>query len=161
MTTSIRIQLSIGLAVLVIGTLVYVLDRPAEQTLLTSAIDLPSLKVGIFGPIGRVLPTFAHVFAFILFTVVVLGNTRLASILACAGWLVVELAFELGQHPQVATWLSAVLSPDPDSPTIIVYTANYFVSGTFDPWDLVAICLGALTAYVVIKKTQQQEFCHE
>jgi hypothetical protein len=38
---------------------------------------------------------------------------------------------------------------------------EYFLYGTFDPWDLVAISMGALTAYFIIEKTKRQESCYE
>jgi hypothetical protein len=98
------------------------------------------------------LPAFAHVFAFILFTVAVLGNTRPALIVACAGWFVVDMAFELGQHPTIAGWLSAHLSSGLENLRIINHTVDYFLYGTFDPWDLVAISIGTLTTYLIIEK---------
>ena len=134
MTTTVRMQLSIGLAVLLLGTLVYVLDRPAGQTLITAAIGLPSFTLTAFGPTGDVLPAFAHVFAFILFTVALLGNTRPVLFVACAGWFVIDAAFELGQHPQIASWLSAHLSSGPENLMLVNHTADYFVYGTFDLW---------------------------
>lgn len=154
MTTTIRVQVSIGITVLLLGTLVYVLDRPAEQTLLANALNLPSFTLSAFGVIGDVLPAFAHVFAFILFTVAVLGNSRSVLIVTCVGWFLVDVAFELGQHPSIASWLSAHLSSGPENLMLVNHTADYFVYGTFDPWDLVTISVGALTAYLVIEKTK-------
>ena len=161
MTSTTRVQLSIGLAVLLLGTLVYALDRPPEQTLITAAIGLPSFTPGVFGPLGRVLPAFAHVFAFILLTTALIGNTRTVCLGACLGWWIVDSAFELGQHPAVADWLSAHLSPGPENLTIVNYTVDYFLYGTFDPWDLLAITIGVLAAYLVIEQTKRQEHQYE
>ncbi len=44
---------------------------------------------------------------------------------------------------------------------LVNHTADYFVYGTFDPWDLVAISVGTLAAYLVIEKTMRQEFRYE
>ena len=161
MTSTTRVQLSIGLAVLLLGALVYVLDRPPEQTLITAAIGLPAFTPGVFGPVGPILPAFAHVLAFILLTTALIGSTRAVCLSACLGWWVVDAAFELGQHPAVADWLSTHLSPGPENLAIVNHTVDYFVYGTFDPWDLVAITVGVLAAYLVIEKTKRQEFCYE
>ena len=161
MTIATRVQVLIGITVLLLGTLVYVLDRPAEQTLLANALNLPSFTLGVFGAIGDVLPAFAHVFAFILFTVALLGNSRSDLIVTCVGWFLVDVAFELGQHPSIASWLSAHLSSGPENLILVNHTADYFVYGTFDPGDLIAISMGALTAYLVIEKTKRQESCYE
>lgn len=161
MVSTTRVQLSIGLAVLLLGTLVYALDRPPAETLITAATGLPSFTPGIFGPLGPVLPAFAHVFAFILLTTALIGNTRTVCLSACIGWWVVDSAFELGQHPSIASWLSTYLSPGPESLAIVNYTVDYFVYGTFDPWDLLAITVGGLAAYLVIEKCRRQEFQHE
>ncbi len=39
---------------------------------------------------------------------------------------------------------------------ILDKTDSYFLQGTFDPWDLMAIAMGALAAYVAIQKTERQ-----
>lgn len=161
MTSITRVQLSIGLAILLLGTLVYALDRPPEQALITAAIGLPAFTSGVFGPLGPVLPAFAHVFAFILLTTALIGNTRAVCLSACLGWWLIDTAFELGQHPYVADWLSTHLSRGPENLTIVNYTVDYFVHGTFDPWDLLAITLGVVAAYLVIEKTKQQEQQYE
>ncbi len=35
-----------------------------------------------------------------------------------------------------------------------LFTQGYFLHGTFDLWDLLAIALGGLTAYVAIHETR-------
>ena len=53
------------------------------------------------------------------------------------------------------------LSSGPENLRIINHTVDYFLYGTFDPWDLVAISMGALTAYLIIEKTKRQQPCYE
>ncbi len=53
------------------------------------------------------------------------------------------------------------LSSGPENLRIINHTVDYFLYGTFDPWDLVAISMGALTAYLIIEKTKRREPCYE
>ena len=66
------IRIIVGVAVLLIGTLVYLVDRPAEQTYFVSTSDSDISLHGtlpvLFGKLGGILPAFSHVFAFILIT---------------------------------------------------------------------------------------------
>ncbi len=65
-----KAQIVIGLAVLLLGTAVYFLDRPWEQTIFVPGdLSLFPLTPSVFGVIGHSLPTFAHVFAFSLLTI--------------------------------------------------------------------------------------------
>ena len=88
----------IGLAVLLLGTLVYLVDRVPEETLVPDSIGLFSPVPSLFGVVGHNLPTFTHVFAFILLTVALLNRSKRISITVCVGWLLVDSAFEVGQH---------------------------------------------------------------
>ncbi len=36
-----------------------------------------------------------------------------------------------------------------------LFTQGYFLHGTFDPWDLLAIALGGLAVYVAIQITRR------
>ena len=160
LTKTNRVHLAIGLATLMLGALVYLLDRPAEQSFIPSTISLFQVTPAVFGVIGGSLPAFAHVFAFSLLTAAVLGGAKKARITACLGWCAVDAAFEVGQHPQVANWLSGQLEGF-EHLLVLAQTTRYFHYGTFDPWDLLAIVLGALVAYRVVEQTQSRGISHE
>ncbi len=153
MSKTTKAQIAIGLAALLLGTLVYVVDRPGDQIFVPSAISLFPLTPTVFGIVGHSLPTFAHVFAFILLTAALLAGGKKTAIAVCLSWFLVEVAFELGQHPALALSLSTVIPSWFESLPILNKTDSYFLYGTLDPLDLLAIALGALAAYVVIQRT--------
>ena len=126
----------IGLAVLLLGTLVYLVDRVPEQTLAPDSIGLFSPVPSLFGVVGHNLPTFTHVFAFILLTAALLNRSKRTSITVCVGWFVVDSAFEVGQHAYFAQWLSTFVPSWFQYIPILEKTKGYFVYGTFDPVDL-------------------------
>jgi glucose/arabinose dehydrogenase len=155
-----RAQLVLGLAVLLLGTLVYLVDRPPEQAFVPSAFSLCQVFPCVFGRIGQSLPTFAHVFAFSLLTAVLLGGGKRPAIAICLGWMAIEAAFELGQHPALAPALVKLIPSWFDQIPVLQKTDSYFLRGTFDRGDILSIVLGALAAYAVIQKPRRREVRH-
>ena len=150
-------QVTLALTTLCLGTLVYVIDRPPGVTALPESITLFQPTVRFFGAVGRSLPAFAHVFAFSLLTVALIGGGRGKAIGACAGWFLVDTAFELGQYPTIASKLASLTPTWFQAIPILNRTDHYFRYGTFDPVDLLFIALGALAAYVVVQRMQFKE----
>lgn len=150
----------IAVGALVAGSLVYVLDRPAATVyLLPNALSLALSQLPWFGALGGHLPEFIHVYAFILLTVAVSPwPARVGPI--CAFWWVVDSLFELGQHPLLAPHLAAALPAWFQQIPILDNTANYFLYGTFDPGDLVAIVLGTIVAYLTNGVIRRNEVGH-
>ena len=145
-------QILIGLAGLLVGTLVYVIDRPLDHVYFLHSMgiqtSLHSIFPNVFGALGNNLPDFLHVFSFILLTAGMVSCGKRGGIVICAGWFLVECAFELGQ--KFNSWVLKII---PDSFAGIPYlenTKNFFLSGTFDSLDLLAICIGTATAYCVL-----------
>ncbi len=154
-----KAQIVIGLAVLLLGTMVYVVDRPWEQTIFVPGdLSLFPLTPSVFGVTGHSLPTFAHVFAFSLLTIALVGGAKRAAITVCLGWCLVEAAFELGQHLALA--LATAMPPWFAGLPMLNKSASYFLHGTFDPLDILAIALGALAAYFVIQRTTRGRVSH-
>jgi hypothetical protein len=154
-------QVSLALLALGLGTLVYMLDRPPGTTALPESITLFQPTVKFFGALGQSLPAFAHVFAFSLLTVAFIGGGRRSAIAACSGWLLVDAAFELGQHPTIAPKLAHLTPTWFEVIPILNRTDGFFRYGTFDPLDLLFIALGALAAYIVAQRTQVRRAGHE
>lgn len=150
----------LGLAALVLGALVYVLDRPA-QSFLSQGLSLAALTPNVFGVVGHTLPTLVHVFGFCLLTAALLAGGKKTALAVCLGWFLVEAAFELGQHPALAPALPALIPSWFGDLPILNTTGSYFIYGTFDPLDLLAIAFGALAAYVVIQRTSRWRISHE
>lgn len=149
------LQVLIGLGGLLLGTLVYLVDRPPDQTyfLYSSSINisLHDTLPNLFGIIGNSLPEFMHVFSFILITAGLIFCNKRGYLIICLSWFLVDSAFELGQ--KFNTWSSRII---PDWFTGIPFlenTENYFLQGTFDLIDLAAIAFGTVVAYFVLSTT--------
>ncbi len=152
-----RAQAAVALLVLVVGTLVYVLDRPAEQLPLVGIINLSEVLPALFGPVGHSLPTFTHVFAFSLLTAAWFGGGQRVGLTACLVWFGVDSAFEVGQHPQIAERLVQFMPGWFGQLPVLHQTDSFFSSGTFDPGDLISIALGAAVAYLLIRRTAPKD----
>lgn len=153
-----RLQILIGTAVLIFGSLVYFVDRPPEQTyfIYNSAIDLSLYKTlpTFFGAIGNSLPTFVHVFSFILLTAGFMSCRKAGYMAICLGWFSVDLFFELGQ--KFSAWSVKMIPGWFDTIPFLENTKSYFIHGTFDLIDVAAIVLGATTAYFILITTMER-----
>jgi hypothetical protein len=143
----------LGLAALALGMVVYLVDRNPAHSLLAPGIAAHA-GAPVFGALGGWLPSWAHAFAFSLFTAAALPVGRVPHYGACVAWGAINVAFELGQHPQVSPRLAQALSTGFWPPPVARPLAQYFLRGTFDVGDLVAACLGALAAAAVLHLAQ-------
>lgn len=148
-------QILIGLSVMLLGTLVYVVDRPPVQTYFVYKsfvnISLHNTLPNLFGFIGNSLPSFVHVFSFILITAGLLHCQKRGYLIICACWFLTNIIFELGQKFKA---LSSAMVPDWFSRILFLENSkNYFLSGTFDFNDLTAIVFGTIIAYFVLSIT--------
>lgn len=149
----------LGTIGLLLGSLVYLVDRDPEQIyfIYNSSIDLSlyhSLP-NIFGPLGNNLPTFLHVFSFILLTAGLASCSKRGYLIICLCWVFVDVLFELGQ--KFKAWSVLII---PDWFSIIPYlenSRNYFLYGSFDLNDIGSIILGAVLAYIVLITTSKEE----
>lgn len=141
------------------GLMVYVLDRPADATILGKCIHAwlggPWIKTGRLGVFGGIIPEFVHPFGFALLSIALFPRSgRTTRLGICGFWLTVELFFECGQgigRPVVDHLIH--LAPQYAVPTPV---ANYFVYGIYDPLDILAICLGITAAYGVAERTAKK-----
>ena len=145
---------------LALGTLVYVIDRPPGETALPDSINLYGTLPALFGAIGHSLPAFTHIFAFSLLTAACLGKGRYVAVGACATWLLVDTAFELGQHSSLAPYVAVAVPEWFQQIPILGRATGYFLNGTFDPWDLAAIFAGTLVAYATLTWITQRSPDH-
>ena len=152
-------QILIGLSVLLLGTLVYIVDRPPDQTYFVYKnsinISLHDTLPNLFGFIGYSLPSFIHVFSFILITAGLLSCKKRGCIIICAFWFLTDVIFELWQKFNL--WISEVIPDWFGGILFLENTKNYFIRGTFDYFDLAAITIGTILAYFVLLHTIQME----
>jgi len=155
-----RIQILTGATVLFIGILVYLVDRPPDQTYFVDKspvnISLYHTLPALFNIIGNSLPSFAHVFSFILITAGLIASKKRHLIIICLFWFLIDSVFELGQ--KFSTMFIKFIPDWFFSIPFFENTGNYFVRGTFSFGDMAAITIGTVAAYfVLIKTTKRRE----
>jgi len=158
-----KVQIFIGIIALLVGVLVYLIDRPPDTayflTRWAEGISLHDRIPNIFGPYGKNIPAFAHVFSFILMSAGILGCRRRGYFYICLFWLFVDGAFELGQRYDsisvmlIPAWFEGI--------PFLENTANFFRLGTFDYLDLASFFLGTVVAYIVLLATMERRDFHE
>ena len=144
-------QLAAALIALCVGTAVYLFDRQADHVYLMAPwMALGDHSRSIFGVLGNYLPTFTHVYVFILLTAALVASSLRSALVICLFWLVIDIAFELGQLTAVARQISAFIPAWFGAIPVLENTSRYFLSGTFDVLDVISIAAGALAAYLTI-----------
>jgi hypothetical protein len=148
-------QILIGFIALLIGSLVYLIDRSPGQTYFIFkapfSISLYHSIPNLFGIIGDSLPAFLHVFSFILLTGSLIFCSKRGYLIICLFWFLVDAAFELGQKFNGVT--SHIIPDWFEGIPFLENTKAYFLHGTFDVVDLAALAVGSLAAYIVISAT--------
>lgn len=140
----------IGLLLLLLGSLVYLLDRnPDSVYFIPSWLSQWSPYQSFYGKFGNFIPTFVHPFALILLTAAFVELKKHNIIGICLTWLLIDSLFELAQMTVVAQWLIGIVPSFTNVP-ILENTRNYFLYGTFDVLDLVSIVLGTMAAYYTL-----------
>jgi hypothetical protein len=148
-------QAALAFAALAIGLAVYATDRGGNVAFIPShAADLLSVR-HVFGAFNGALPTFVHVFAFALLTVLVVGTRSRQVGLACLAWTLIDALFEVAQlnaiGPRIiGPWLAGIGLPAP--------ARSFFERGTFSTFDIVAASLGGAAAYLIVKVIWKEEF---
>jgi hypothetical protein len=129
-----------ALIALFVGALVYALDRdPSQVWLMPAAWSLPQWRGWLPRAITDSLPSLVHVFAFSVLTALVLAkNRRQAAWVVCA-WLLLDVAFEVAQIKAVHAFI--VSHP----------WLKHWPVGDFDLFDLLALLLGAVAAWVTVQ----------
>jgi len=147
--------LSLGL-----GVLVYALDRSGTAYFLPSWLGRDAGPAA-FGQLGRHLPTFVHPFAFVLITVAVLRPPPRLLPAVCVTWFAIESGFELGQLGPYGERIATAVPEWFEGTPLLGATSSYFSRGTFDPLDVLAIGLGVVGAYYVVRHSTREEITHE
>lgn len=148
--------IALGGLALVSGLLVYLTDRDASRTLLIPAISLLA-GANVFGLIGLWWPSFAHPFAFSLFSAAVAGPRVTPPYGACIAWGAFGLAMEFAQHPALSPGLVEALHGLGDGGRISGAIASYLSRGTFDVADVAATVAGSACAALVLRSMFPRE----
>jgi hypothetical protein len=155
-----KTQILIGIIGLLIGSLVYLIDRPSNHTYFVSSspinISLSNVIPSLFGSIGNSLPEFIHVFSFILITAGLIFCRKRGYLIICVSWFLIDCAFELGQ--KLDMWSSSLVPGWFDGIPFLENTKNFFLQRTFDFFDMAAIALGSIAAYFVLLGTMERRY---
>lgn len=145
----------IAAAALGSGIVVYALDREVPAYFLPAAWHLARSGGSWLGAVGGVLPAFVHAYTFVVLTVAVVPSPKRA-LSICGFWLTVDSLFELGQHPAIAPYTAAAIPPSFHHLPVLEAARSYFLRGTFDPWDLIAIAAGITGAYLTVTRVRHR-----
>ncbi len=132
---------------LLLGIAVYVLDRESASVYFLTPFGSLDPGTSTFGSLGGQLPEFVHVYAFSLLTAIIFNLSRRIVLLSCGFWWLIDTMFEVGQHPIISPHIVSFIPSWFSRVPFLENTTSYFLYGTYDPWDLLAILLGGLTAY--------------
>jgi hypothetical protein len=145
------LQATFAISGLVIGLFIYLLDRRADTVyFIPDWLSLTSNITPFFGYIGNYLPTFIHVYVFILLTAAVMAPPATRISLICVSWLTIDSLFEIAQMPVIAQWIAEHVPVWFQGVPFLTNTAAYFMAGTFDVLDLFSIAAGTLCAYSTV-----------
>ena len=151
----------VATGLLLMGGIVYLVSRSGSTVYFLAGIFPEAVNYSIStGTIFNSIPSFFHIYAFILLTAVVLNPSRTGLVFICLGWMGIELFFEIGQHlflaPYLTGWVPGWFA---DFPYLEVAN-TYFITGTFDPMDVLFILFGTAAAVLTLHKVQRWEVHH-
>ncbi|MGW8368137.1 MAG: hypothetical protein ACWGPN_05590 [Gammaproteobacteria bacterium] len=150
------VQVLFAAAAMTAGALVYVWDRAPSTVYLLPDAQLFESAAQHFGPVGYLLPSFAHVYVFAILTGLCLRDTRRNAILACTAWLLADVLLELLQRNDIAESVATRLPAWFQSIPLLENVGPYFQLGTFDPKDLLALLTGALAAFATLRLSRRR-----
>jgi len=140
-----------ALSALMLGLCIYLIDRQPETAYLVSnGLFINGTERPVFGVMGNYLPSFLHVYTFILLSAVVFAQTHRQVLIICISWLIIEIIFELAQINVIAQSVAVHIPYWFSGIPILNNSADYFLMGTFDTLDIFSIITGTLTAYMTI-----------
>ena len=147
-----RTQVLLAAAVLAPGIAVYVFDRPAERIyFIPDWWQQGDNIASLFGSLGGSLPSFAHVFFFILITAAVLAPWRFRIVSICLFWFCIDSLFELAQLEAIAVRIAEIVPAWFVKVLVLENTRHYLLAGTFDPLDILSLAAGSLLAYLTLR----------
>ena len=146
-----RTQIIVGVLALLLGVLIYLFDRPAEHIYFIShSISFFNYTPNLFGIMGNHLPTFLHVFAFSMIMAGIIGCNKRGALAICSIWMLINIGFEIGQYQDIAMYVTPLIPDWFSHIPILENTEYYFLYGKYDPYDVLAGIIGAVSAYIVI-----------
>ena len=142
----------IGLAGLVAGALIYLVDRPPEATYFIKeglgSINMHNRVPNLFGTWACFLPSFFHSFSLSVLTCAFVTPSKIVQGIVCASWFSINALFEILQ--KFKTTVLDILPTWLDHYPILDSVRNYFQFGTFDAMDIALSLAGSVAAFIVL-----------
>lgn len=137
---------TIGLAALTVGILIYVVDRSSTAVyFVPDSWRIAETTPLFFGALGNYLPAFFHALAFALFINAIAGRRYIGFM--CVSWFIAEVFLEMAQIDPIAFRISGVLPGWFAELPILQNISSHFLTGRFDQVDVVFLMLGCAAAY--------------
>lgn len=151
-------QITVGLAGLFAGTAVYLISRPFHSVYFLHGLKSSERYFhsfpNFFGAFAHNAPAFFHPLSFSLVTMGLLAQTRKSRFMICLFWFSVNILFEVGQN--VSLQVSHFIPHWFEQVPLLSNTKNFFLFGTFDICDIIAIFLGSVVAFAVSELTSEK-----
>lgn len=146
-------MLGAAVVCLLLGSLVYLLVRAEPVWFVPLALHRPLALPQWLYTIAGSLPAAVHVIALSLATAALLRprSASVALAIGCA-WALINIAFEVGQHPDLSPRLVAALPAQFDELWLLDPLRRYFTEGSFDFLDIFAAVAGAVGARHLIAR---------
>jgi len=158
-----RLLIVMAALVFLFGVSIYLLDRnPASVYFIPAFLSPHTGQTHLFGALGYQLPTFIHVYVFILITALVTRQSVYSFAIITLSWLLIDSALELAQHADVSPLLLSYIPAWVQGIPVLENIPAYFRSGTFDVLDIYSIISGALAAFIslLISKSWGVKSCY-
>ena len=134
------------------GLLVYFFDRTQPPWFVERLGGRFSSESGrVFGQFSSFAPSFAHNFAFCIFTALSGELTVKRINYSCIMWMVLNLLLECSQIRSVSTVISHFFEATLGGATDRLKPFSQFHKGTFDWADIAAILTSTITARILLK----------
>lgn len=155
-------QVAIGSSIVLLGLFMYLLFRPQWQVpILPNYLFFHWPLTTSIGSYFHNVPSFLHVFGFSVLSAGIIANRSKAYMAICAAWACVNIVFEILQSDYFSNLNELSIFSTIKSNKVLLWIQNYSTNAVFDYYDIVAILLGALSGYWVLKQTQQKEVDNE
>lgn len=154
---------SIACVSLCIGYALYFVGRPGPAIFaIPDHIEHWISVQPLLAEISGQLPSFLHCYAFILLTFLVLGTSSKFNLyLSISLWAMVEVLFEMGQHDLFKRSFTDIIPGWFERIPVLDISDNYFLHGTFDPLDLLAIAIASVCAWLTVQLAQGKGVHHD
>jgi len=154
-----KTQFILGFIFLFVGTWGYFTSRSWETVYFLNRISFLEKYFhkmpDIFGSFGGSAPELFHVLAFSLLTYSVISQNRKNLIIVCIFWFIVDSVFEIGQ--KYSTIFHESLAEEFPNNSLLTVFDDYFRSGSYDHFDLLATLFGSLMFILLAEITSKSK----